>query len=707
MMFTDATKAASSFGSVGRNSVISPTQRTIEQLHASLGVPPEAAIRPTEAQLRWAQFQSLKRAQETQRKIKKLYSFPASAVDVRGVILGEDDVSSSSSSSLYTEDDVQSLSLGATRPPVQSIVIKRKSGLDGNSTNNQQHLHQPYHDLIFPRKKPKISKGRRALLRVSARQCQLRKEKSKQTLAIQPSSTTDTSDDMINTAPQHDELAQASSTPNPMQSTPNRRRRARMSGRVRNKVFSHMQHGTEAEEERVRRFEEAFHAITIGLSSSTLSGDSQTVATTTTKRWTRQSSESSTVDFNSLSRFGSIAHPRALVGVPSIVLQRRKQRHVKGIDLEHTDSWIRYMQSQQSASDTAEIQQKKSCSKDIQGQVKIYPGEQEFAKLRDRLQHSCRTLGERVVPEAYKNTFTHRKQQNIPERLTRLNEDAENEPSIGNLAQILTIDLAISPRYSPKIFENPHSLEVQLKALPIKSTKSENNFFHEKIQKETSGEGQKPFAYQSEQDFTQEYLKRWKQTHDKNSATYSKRFDAAQDILTVPKGAVKDKKQLFSEVEKCQPQPWKTERHLNDAAASGHKGLLLPDNERTEILQTPDMIKRWLELNGKIFNDFESAAMTQTDIGEEEYHQRVLVQPSHVPSLVLTPSLLTKRLRQCIGIIKSHEWEKASYLINANPWLVEMTDVLSGQMLLHVLALYGGTAPERLNSELVTTLANG
>jgi hypothetical protein len=363
------------------------------------------------------------------------------------------------------------------------------------------------------------------------------------------------------------------------------------------------------------------------------------------------------------------------------------------------------MQSQQSASDTAEIQQKNSCSKDIQGQVKIYPGEQEFAKLRDRLQHSCRTLGERVVPEAYKNTFTHRKQQNIPERLTRLNEDAENEPSIGNLAQILTIDLAISPRYSPKIFENPHSLEVQLKALPIKSTKSENNFFHEKIQKETSGEGQKPFAYQSEQDFTQEYLKRWKQTHDKNSATYSKRFDAAQDILTVPKGAVKDKKQLFSEVEKCQPQPWKTERHLNDAAASGHKGLLLPDNERTEILQTPDMIKRWLELNGKIFNDFESAAMTQTDIGEEEYHQRVLVQPSHVPSLVLTPSLLTKRLRQCIGIIKSHEWEKASYLINANPWLVEMTDVLSGQMLLHVLALYGGTAPERLNSELVTTLA--
>ncbi len=704
-MFSDTIKAAPSFGSMGRSSAVSPTHRTIEQLHASLGVPPEAAIRPTEAQLRWAQFQSQKRAKETQNKIKKLYSFPASALDVRGVILGQDDVSSSSSSSLHTKGDDQSLSPRASHPPVQSILIKRKSGLDGKSTNSQQHP-QPYHvDFIFPRKKPKISKGRRALLRVSARQYLLRKEKSKQTLAIQPSSTTDTSDDLV-IAPQHDELAQASSTPNPMQSTPTRRRRARMSGRVRNKVFSHVQNGAEAEEERVRRFEEAFHAITIGLSSSTLSGDSQTIAATATKRWTRQSSESSTVDYNSVSRFGSIAHPHALVGVPTIVLQRRKQRHVQGIDLEHTDSWIRYMQSQQNASDTIDVEPEHSCSKATQREGKTSPGEQEFAKLRERLQYSCRTHAERIVPEAYKNTFPHRKKQNVPDTLTKLNEDEENEPSIGNLGQTHPIALATSSRYSPRIIASSNALEVQLKALPVKPPNSErnDNLLCEKILKVISGEEQIPSAvppYRPDLDYTQEYLKRWKETHDKNSATYSINLNTGQDNFIFPNGEVKDKDQFVSKVVMCLPQPRNTDRHIHDRVPSGYKVLSLVDNSQIEVLQTPEMIKRWHELNGKILNDFESVAMSHTDIGEEEYHQRVLVQPSHVPSLVLTPSLLTKRLIQCIDIIKNLEWEKASYLINANPWLVEMTDVLSGQMLLHVLALYGETAPESLNSELV------
>lgn len=40
-------------------------------------------------------------------------------------------------------------------------------------------------------------------------------------------------------------------------------------------------------------------------------------------------------------------------------------------------------------------------------------------------------------------------------------------------------------------------------------------------------------------------------------------------------------------------------------------------------------------------------------------------------------------------------------MINANPWLVEMMDVLGSQMLLHVVSLYGETTSERLNNELI------
>ena len=58
-------------------------------------------------------------------------------------------------------------------------------------------------------------------------------------------------------------------------------------------------------------------------------------------------------------------------------------------------------------------------------------------------------------------------------------------------------------------------------------------------------------------------------------------------------------------------------------------------------------------------------------------------------SLFLSPAILTKRLHQAIRAIERHNWDQLSYLLSANPWLAEMTDVTTGQYLLHKLALYG------------------
>ena len=95
------------------------------------------------------------------------------------------------------------------------------------------------------------------------------------------------------------------------------------------------------------------------------------------------------------------------------------------------------------------------------------------------------------------------------------------------------------------------------------------------------------------------------------------------------------------------------------------------------------------------------------------------LDPSVVANLLLSPTLLTKRHQQAIRAIEGRHWEQVKYLMSANPWLAEMSDVKSGQYLLHSLSYYGGgelninpdtgeaesvrypPAPEQINTDLV------
>ena len=87
-------------------------------------------------------------------------------------------------------------------------------------------------------------------------------------------------------------------------------------------------------------------------------------------------------------------------------------------------------------------------------------------------------------------------------------------------------------------------------------------------------------------------------------------------------------------------------------------------------------------------------------------------QQARMESLMMSPTIITKRLNQAIDAIQQGRWEQVGYLILANPWLAEMNSVNSNQYLLHKLAFHGGgtvgndedfyePAPKKLNHDLI------
>ena len=58
-------------------------------------------------------------------------------------------------------------------------------------------------------------------------------------------------------------------------------------------------------------------------------------------------------------------------------------------------------------------------------------------------------------------------------------------------------------------------------------------------------------------------------------------------------------------------------------------------------------------------------------------------------SLALSPTLLTKRHQQVIRAVERRQWDQVTYLLSANPWLAEMADVNTNQYVLHKLSYYG------------------
>eukprot|EP00980_Cylindrotheca_fusiformis_P008854 scaffold1888_cov120-Cylindrotheca_fusiformis.AAC.24 len=73
------------------------------------------------------------------------------------------------------------------------------------------------------------------------------------------------------------------------------------------------------------------------------------------------------------------------------------------------------------------------------------------------------------------------------------------------------------------------------------------------------------------------------------------------------------------------------------------------------------------------------------------------MNPSLLSSLMLSPDLLTKRHKQAVRAIEMRQWDDVNYLLNANPWLAEMSELTTKQYLLHKIAFFGtGATPAPL-----------
>jgi ankyrin repeat protein len=80
------------------------------------------------------------------------------------------------------------------------------------------------------------------------------------------------------------------------------------------------------------------------------------------------------------------------------------------------------------------------------------------------------------------------------------------------------------------------------------------------------------------------------------------------------------------------------------------------------------------------------------------------MDPQILARLMLSPDLLMQRLHQAIRAVEEKQWEQVTYLINANPWLAEMSESTTNQYLLHKLAFFGSggsPAPQKLCNQLL------
>lgn len=114
---------------------------------------------------------------------------------------------------------------------------------------------------------------------------------------------------------------------------------------------------------------------------------------------------------------------------------------------------------------------------------------------------------------------------------------------------------------------------------------------------------------------------------------------------------------------------------------------------------------KFLENSELLGGEFEHRTIIDTDETQSDYSDAQNgMDPQVLASLMMSPDILQKRLKQAIGSIEQQKWDQILFLINANPWLAEMKELTTNQFLLHKLAFFGtgiNPAPMSLSEQLV------
>ena len=175
---------------------------------------------------------------------------------------------------------------------------------------------------------------------------------------------------------------------------------------------------------------------------------------------------------------------------------------------------------------------------------------------------------------------------------------------------------------------------------------------------------------------------------------------------------------LYNDGETSRPEfelvnPEKSSQYSPSRSISNRSGVESISPEHGKLIHQRYLESSGLMGNGELDNTIIDTDDTTSDASGAKMDAKTAA------SLLLSPTILTKRHRQAIKAVEKRHWKQVMYLISANPWLAEMMEVTTEQYLLHKVALYGSgeveldeetgeivatrapAAPEQLNMQLI------
>ena len=211
----------------------------------------------TEGQLKWAQFHYRRRAQEVRQGLETLWQTPASVTEVEGAL------SDDGNTTVEEDDDDDSAVVeeGETKEQQEQlrIVLKRRKEASSHSSST----------TVNNNTKPTISRGRRALLRVSKRAFAKRREEIQKFGFRCSGDIIDDEEDEDSYDGAGSELAAQYADTTAWKKAKRNRRKSRRRRRRTNHHNNNKKLGrTTSDEDRLARFEDAFRAMMMSLAAS-------------------------------------------------------------------------------------------------------------------------------------------------------------------------------------------------------------------------------------------------------------------------------------------------------------------------------------------------------------------------------------------------------------------------------------------------------
>ena len=216
--------------------------------------------------------------------------------------------------------------------------------------------------------------------------------------------------------------------------------------------------------------------------------------------------------------------------------------------------------------------------------------------------------------------------------------------------------------------------------LPVRSraARAEQEIY-EAMQTSTSKRKEKEYA---PDEFDASALAAYRQKRESMTPTADD-ASSASSFRALPSG-FRDVVKHYSPTEKGKGSPLPKQRIPQSNTGLSEEDL---SNFKEETSKYSPFYHDIEEKNGNFEHDIIDTDGTTSDVSYPG------INPNLLSSLMLSPDLLTKRHQQAVRAIEKKQWDDINYLINANPWLAEMSELTTKQYLLHKIAFFGAGSP--------------